>query len=82
MSNAGTQSMSVDEIQVAPPYAASGTYTSCPLDATAARYGRPPVGLTLFPQEPVWPFKRALRKTAQLGRAGPRFRPVGQYHLS
>jgi uncharacterized repeat protein (TIGR01451 family) len=37
MSNAGTQNLSVDEIQVAPPYAASGTYISCPLDATAGQ---------------------------------------------
>jgi uncharacterized repeat protein (TIGR01451 family) len=36
MSNNGTLNLTVDEIQVAPPYATSGDYVSCPLDAGAA----------------------------------------------
>jgi hypothetical protein len=35
MTNDGTQNLTVDEIQVSPPYATTGTYQSCPLDATA-----------------------------------------------
>jgi uncharacterized repeat protein (TIGR01451 family) len=35
MTNNGTLNLSVDEIQVAPPYVASGSYVSCPLDAGA-----------------------------------------------
>jgi uncharacterized repeat protein (TIGR01451 family) len=35
MSNNGTNNLVIDEMQVAPPYAGSGTYISCPLDATS-----------------------------------------------
>jgi uncharacterized repeat protein (TIGR01451 family) len=34
MTNNGKLNLKVDDIQVAPPYALSGTYISCPLDAT------------------------------------------------
>jgi hypothetical protein len=33
LSNAGTANLLVDQAQVTPPYVASGTYTSCALDA-------------------------------------------------
>ncbi len=49
MSNNGTTSLTVDEIQVSPPYAVSGSYVSCPLDAGAGNLWQTASWVTSIP---------------------------------
>lgn len=51
MSNNGATNIIVDEIQVAPPYAASGSYVSCPVDATAGNLWQTVSWVTAIPAD-------------------------------